>query len=204
VIAIGIDPGVTTGFAVWDGESFKLVEVRSLGIIKAMMAVLHLRDQLTHALGSAGLEDLIVIVEDARKRNVFAKADLEEQGYKQGARREGVGSIKRDCSIWEEFLSHHGIPFEMRRPVATKMKADRFELVTGWAAQTNEHARDAAMIVFQLNRQMLRIKLQTYKEQRERGDEQALHPRQSDRGERAASAAGRRLRNAIRYGRRRR
>jgi hypothetical protein len=162
VIAIGIDPGVTTGYAVWDGEGFRLIEVRSMGIIRAMQAALDMRATLVRALGSAGLEDLIVIVEDARKRGVFDKADKEEAGYAKGARREGVGSIKRDCSIWEEFLRHHGIPYEMRRPIATKRDAERFARETGWTQQTNEHSRDAAMIVFQLNRQILRLKLQTY------------------------------------------
>lgn len=196
MIAIGIDPGVTTGIAVWDAERSAFIEIMSSGIISAMNAVKDHRETFT---------EIFVIVEDARKRGVFSIADRNEGRYGAGV-REGVGSIKRDCSIWEEFLRDHGIPHEMRRPVATKMKAPQFAQLTGWSEQTNSHARDAAMIVFQLNRQILRIKLQTYKEQRERGDEQALHPRadRDQRDERAARAAGRKVGNAIRYGRRRR
>jgi hypothetical protein len=155
VIAIGIDPGKITGIAVWDAERFAFIEIMSSGIISAMENV------KSHSETFSG-GNIFVIVEDARKRGVFDKADKEEAGYAKGARREGVGSIKRDCSIWEEFLRHHGIPYEMRRPIATKRDAERFARETGWTQQTNEHSRDAAMIVFQLNRQILRLKLQTY------------------------------------------
>lgn len=200
MIAIGIDPGVTTGYAVWNAESFQLVEVRSMGIVRAMRAVL----DLFTAAGTEGRE-LIVIVEDARKRGVFTKMDREQEKY-GAAVREGVGSVKRDCSIWEEFLTHHGIPHEMRAPRMTKMDAEPFKQLTGWSQLTNKHARDAAMIVFQLNRTMLRLKLQTYNEeqQREKNGEPALHPRRDEHDDRRAVAAGRRVRNAIRFGRRKR
>jgi predicted RNase H-like nuclease (RuvC/YqgF family) len=54
VIVIGIDPGVTTGFAVWDALSRKLLRVESHSILKAHREVLFLMGAL-------------VIFEDARK-----------------------------------------------------------------------------------------------------------------------------------------
>lgn len=190
MIAIGIDPGVVTGIAVWDAERYAFIEIMSSGIVSAMRTI----DDHGETFGPG---QIFVIVEDARKRNVFAKADLEEQGYAKGARMQGVGSIKRDCSIWEEFLRDHGIAYEMRRPIATKMKAPQFQQLTGWTRQTNEHARDAAMIIFQLNRTMLRLKLQTYTQERQRetSDEPTLH----SPDDRRVVAYGSRGRKTLRY-----
>ena len=154
---IGIDPGVTTGFALYDAVAMKLERVESMGILRAMREVAAVKQSL-----EAG--ELFVIFEDARKRKRFDKADKEEDGYKKGARREGVGSVKRDSSIWEEFLLELGVPFKARIPMATKRNADHFQRLTKWTGRTNEHARDAAMIVFGLNASMVRSMLTTYKQ----------------------------------------
>lgn len=167
MIAIGIDPGVETGFAIWNADKYSLERVGSMSIIEAMYDVLDLRELS---------KELIVIVEDARKRKgKFTIADEHQEQYGAGV-REGVGSVKRDSKIWEEFLTHHGIPYEMRTPRGTKLPPDQFVRLTGWSARTNKHARDAAMIVFQLNNPILRLKLQTYQEQRERGAHESSLP----------------------------
>lgn len=155
---IGIDPGVTTGFALWDAIAMNFVRIESMSIIQAMRAVESVRT-------AAPEEDqLFVIFEDARKRKRFDKADKEEEGYKKGARREGVGSVKRDSSIWQEFLLDIGVPFKARTPMATKWKAEHFRRLTKWEGRTNEHSRDAAMIVNGLNVPMVRSMLTTYKQ----------------------------------------
>lgn len=169
MIAIGIDPGVNTGLAVWDADAFKLLQLEMRNIIAAMEWVLTWRN-----LCEQNSQQLIVIVEDARKRKgVFTIADANEEKYGGGV-REGVGSVKRDSKIWEEFLTHHCIPHEMRTPRATKAKPEDFARLTGWSSRTNKHERDAAMVVFQLNNSILRLKLQTYLQQREHGHESAL------------------------------
>lgn len=136
---IGIDCGVETGLAVWVRGTRKLDAVESCNIIEAMNFVI--------GFTSNGKEDVLVRVEDARLRTWIphGKNEKEERG-----RREGAGSVKRDAKIWEEFLTHHGIPFEMVAPKNNKTKttADYFKKITGWKEQTNEHARDAAMLVF--------------------------------------------------------
>lgn len=193
MIAIGIDPGVTTGIAVWDAERFKFIEIMSSGIIAAMDTITDHRETFS---------DIFVIVEDARKRGVFTIADRQQEKFGAGV-REGVGSIKRDSSIWEEFLTDHGIPFELRTPRSTKLDAERFKQLTGWEQQTNKHSRDAGMIVFQLNRTMMRLKLDTYKTKKggAQSDEQALHPRSDPV---ARVRGGKRTIATIRFNRRRR
>ena len=52
--------------------------------------------------------------------------------------------------VLASFDKEQGIHFKMIHPAAnaTKKKADDFKRMTGWTGRTNEHARDAAMLVF--------------------------------------------------------
>ena len=65
-------------------------------------------------------------------------------------RLQGVGSVKRDASIWEAFLKDLGIEYEMVAPKrnVTKLTQERFKAITGWGKRTNEHSRDAAMLIY--------------------------------------------------------
>lgn len=138
---IGIDTGVNTGIAVWDNKQRSLLEVETVKIHKAMELV-----EQYQAKASFEGTKLIVRVEDARKRTWF--------GYntpqKDRAKLQGAGSVKRDCTIWEDYLTDLGVEFQMVAPKnnATKLTADRFQVITGWKKRTNEHGRDAAMLVF--------------------------------------------------------
>ncbi|KAA6313278.1 hypothetical protein EZS27_035926, partial [termite gut metagenome] len=91
---------------------------------------------------------LLVRIEDARQRTWFQssmKSREEERKMLQG-----VGSVKRDCAIWEAFLTDIHANFELVHPKnsKTKLKAEAFKKLTKWEKRTNEHARDAAMLVF--------------------------------------------------------
>ena len=143
-ILIGIDTGVNTGFAVaFDhGEGGVLQKVESLSITQAMQSVLEFEDE-------HDLKDIMLYIEDARKRTWFG--DMDARQAKSGAGvREGIGSVKRDAQIWEDWCTEQGLNFKMIHPAAnaTKMKAPEFTRKTGWIGRTNEHARDAAMLVF--------------------------------------------------------
>ena len=89
-ILIGIDTGVHTGFAVaFDhGEGGVLQKVESLSITQAMQSVLEYEDE-------HDLKDIMLYIEDARKRTWFT-------GGREKA--QGVGSVKRDASIWDDYL----------------------------------------------------------------------------------------------------
>jgi hypothetical protein len=140
---IGIDPGVKTGFAIYDRQLKKLIQVETMGIIDAQIAVRH--NKLIHSIN---LSEIFVRVEDARKRKVYGKK-INGRFVSVGQEvLQGVGSIKRDCSIWEEFLEKHGIDFEMLAPRNTKYPEEYFEKLTGWKERTSNHARDAAILVF--------------------------------------------------------
>ena len=88
--------------------------------------------------------------EDARLRTWFGGADKRQARSGAGI-REGVGSVKRDCGIWHEFLADLGVPFMPVKPEAhsTKWTAEHFARVTGWTKRTNNHGRDAAVLVYE-------------------------------------------------------
>lgn len=137
IIYIGIDPGTHTGIAVWSSKERKLLSVETKGMYEATEDILALAERY-------GPDNILVRFEDARKRNWFGNSGREQL--------QGAGSIKRDCSLWEEFLTAKNIPFAAVAPKAnrTKMKQEAFAKYTGWAKRTSEHARDAAMLVFGL------------------------------------------------------
>ena len=132
---IGIDPGVKTGFAVWlpSDQQFKTVET---------MAIHEAMDRIKNYYNG---EKVMVVVEDARQRKWFGKAGREKL--------QGAGSIKRDCKIWDDFLKSLGIKYLMKKPIAgtTKWNQTTFKRHTNWQGRTNEHSRDAALLVFGRN-----------------------------------------------------
>lgn len=136
---VGIDCGVVTGYAVWWKERKILSTVLSGGILECMNEVLDL------AMNNPG--EVLVRVEDARLRKWIPKQKNETA---ERGRREGAGSVKRDAGVWQEFLESWDIDHEFVAPKnnKTKVTAQYFKKVTGWIGQTNQHARDAAFLVF--------------------------------------------------------
>jgi hypothetical protein len=136
MIYVGIDTGKHTGVAVWcsgrNNNFFSMI--KTMPIHKAMKVVMDLKESYK--------DDLFVIFEDARQRKYFGSSGKEVW--------QGAGSIKRDAVIWEDFLTDEGIAFRAVPPAkgSTKKTPKAFKDLTGWAAPTSEHSRDAAMLVF--------------------------------------------------------
>lgn len=137
MLYVGIDTGVHTGFAVWDARGRKLTEVSCLPIHRALQRVRDLWED--ERLGR-------VYFEDARQRKWYGN----NTARKDRAKLQGAGSVKRDCTIWEDYLKDLGIPFVAVPPKnnCTKLDDTQFRRLTGWEGRTNEHGRDAAMLVF--------------------------------------------------------
>ncbi len=133
-IYIGIDPGVKTGICIIAGKT--IYSIDCLPIHKAMEKVKEV----------INIGDVFVRLEDARLRKwvPYQKNEKAERG-----RAAGAGSVKRDAKIWEDYLTELGIPFELVAPKAnkTKVTAEYFKKLTGYQGKTNEHLRDAAMLV---------------------------------------------------------
>lgn len=134
MICIGIDPGTHTGVAVWDTREGKFLSLATLMIHDALFYVRRLSEE--------HMGHIQVVFEDARQRKWFGDGDT-------NAKAQGAGSVKRDCSIWEDFCKDYGIPYWAKPPVkgATKVSAEYFKMVSHYQGRTSEHSRDAAMLV---------------------------------------------------------
>lgn len=131
---IGIDSGTKTGYALWDSKEKRFLMIESMKIHVAMENIRMLEREY--------LDQFFIRVEDARKRNWY--------GERSNEKLQGAGSVKRDATIWEDFLTDIGANFEMVAPRKglTKMKAQEFKRLTKWEFETNEHSRDAALLVY--------------------------------------------------------
>lgn len=138
MIYIGIDPGTHTGVAIWDNKQQEFVELATIPIHQALLKVKNYYND------NKGLSNICVVFEDARQRTWFGK------DKNTNAKLQGAGSIKRDCSIWEDFLTDYEIPFRAVPPQkgCTKWDDKYFKMVTGWKGKTSNHSRDAAILVF--------------------------------------------------------
>ena len=138
MIVVGIDPGVHTGVAVWDTSSRQLLDVRCSGIVEAMRYI----HELQQERGSG-----LIVFEDARQRKWIPR---EKDLAQFRGRAMGAGSVKRDCSIWEEWCKVFAIDYVKTPPKnnITKLTDRMFSGITGYDRRTNEHGRDAAMLVF--------------------------------------------------------
>lgn len=161
MIVIGLDPGVVTGYAIWEARDMVLRAVGSCSIHCAMSRVLSDRES-----AAARGRDFLVLFEDART----LKFPGGRNAKKEGKVLQGVGSVKRDCGIWEDFLEDHGIPYQAKRWTrgTTKWTTEYFNRVTGWDKPTNEHARDAAVSVFGLNLPICAGIVRTWEDQQQR------------------------------------
>jgi hypothetical protein len=136
MIVIGIDTGTNTGIAAWNTALKCFDFVDTMTIDKAFSKVLEYKSG----------DEIFVFFEDPKHI---------------GGRREraqGAGSVKRDAAIWERFLKNNKIPYRSVRAgsTITKMKGEYFKQLTGWTGRTSEHARDAAMMVYDLTEEMVK------------------------------------------------
>lgn len=140
---IGIDTGVNTGIAIWDNRKRSLLLVDTTTIHRAMKVVEEYK-------GTAESEStkIVVRVEDPRQRTWFGTERMSREEERK--RLQGVGSVKRDASIWDDYLKDLGVEYEMVAPKrnVTKLTQERFKAITGWEKRTNEHSRDAAMLIY--------------------------------------------------------
>ena len=134
MICIGIDPGTHTGIAIWDTREGRFLSLETLPIHQAMVKVMVWKDNVG--------DDLQVVFEDARQRTWFGHGDT-------NAKLQGAGSVKRDCSIWEDFCRDYNISYWAKPPIkgATKVSSSYFKTISHWPGRTSEHSRDAAMLV---------------------------------------------------------
>lgn len=132
---VGIDPGQSTGVAVY--LAGKLVSLQTLA-----------PDQL-----EAWLEQNrpgVVFFEDSRKTSkTFTAGKVRSVAAALKIAR-NVGEIDRLCKDIEAMCQRLGIECYGVTPAGkgSKVDAKAFAQITGWADRSNQHARDAAMVAW--------------------------------------------------------
>lgn len=152
MICIGIDAGKKTGFAIWDSKKKKFEEISTTdfwGVIERI----RLLDE------EHGIENLKFRVEDPSQNKAIHWNQKDLSRYKSGSRQElnaackiaqSVGSNKREATLILDFLEKIKANYRGVKPTTRKTDAKRFKNYTGWTGKTNEHNRDAAMLVLGL------------------------------------------------------
>jgi hypothetical protein len=132
---IGIDPGVVNGYAVYDPIEKKLISVTS-GKTWEILSWLE-----TDAALSKGIK---VFIEDPTTWKPF------KGGKSQSHKLKGAGSVTARFKAILEYLEDNGISY-VRVPIQGQIKKvdkEMFLKITGFEGKTNEHGRDAALMVY--------------------------------------------------------
>lgn len=134
-ITIGIDPGRINGYA--EAINGKIVYVSSFKTWELFVRI--------STLYVNQLYDITVYIEDPTTWKPFFK------GKDQSHKLKGAGSVTARFKAIIEYLEDNNIKI-VRVPIqgtAKKVNAEMFMKLTGYAERTNEHGRDAAMLILQ-------------------------------------------------------
>jgi hypothetical protein len=132
---IGIDPGKDTGVAVYCTDRQTLIAVHSMSFWEAYRFV--------QDYDFGVIKEVVVEVPDSK--HVWQKAASSPRALqRQGV---NVGSVIREAELMAEGLERLGYKVK-RVPPRKKIAAAEFIHWTGWSQKTNQHARDAAMLVY--------------------------------------------------------
>jgi len=131
---IGIDPGIVSGYAEWDPKRKTLNDIDSF----------KLHGLFTRLGMMTEIFDLKVFIENPNTWVQFRNTKPNPH------QQQGAGGVKQTYKHIVEFLTDYKIEFVPTRLQGNmkKVKADYFKTLTGYQHKTNEHARDAAMLIF--------------------------------------------------------
>lgn len=146
-IFVGIDPGISTGFAVYTKKpQMQFLELATLDFWKTIDRLKNLH--LNHG------QNLTVVIEDPNgNKPVFMKAGVKSNAM---AVRVGqnVGSNKREASLLIEYCQNKGInvipvvPKKKASGATGKITQEYFQKITGHTKRCSQHARDAGMLIW--------------------------------------------------------
>lgn len=137
--SVGVDPGINTGLALWDGKSLVYGHIKTVNIINALHILLTYHHEF----------EVTVYIEDPNQNKpVFGEKTKGQNFQKLQKIAQNVGSNKRDAQVLIEWCQYYNIPFKTVRPTTHKWDAEYFKRVTGMKEAYSQHARDAARLVY--------------------------------------------------------
>ena len=134
---VGIDPGGSTGYAVYDRLARRIVEMGTVGFWDAY--------EMAAAMPVA---DTLLVIETPKKTRLYQKRDQVSGARYREKIAANVGSNAREAELLCEGLARLG--FEVRRvvPTAAKWDAAKLEMITGIGGRTSQHVRDAVQLCY--------------------------------------------------------
>ena len=132
---IGIDPGANTGIAV--AQNGQLYSLRTIEP-QDLQALLREYSEWS---------ELSVVFEDSRKQSHVWMTNANRVVALKMAR--DLGQVDAWCSLIESACAQHAIPCTGVSPKAkgAKVTTATLKRLTGWEGRSNQHERDAAMLV---------------------------------------------------------
>lgn len=143
--ALGIDPGTHTGVALAlpdpEARGYRWAELHTLPLHRALALV---QEQVLQLDRDTHTTRGLVVVEDARQISGPSFQKL------------GAGSIRRDCTVWQELLDElsqevEGLEVRYVKPTRSTLRKLNFEqlaMYTGCNLKGSQHARDAVGVLF--------------------------------------------------------
>lgn len=136
---IGIDPGVHTGFAVWQSN---IKMYRYLETLNFWSTIDFLQTFIREGLKQV---TLVVIEDPNMNKPIFKQAGLSNMDYQRKA--QNVGMNKKEASLIIDYCKREKLDFEIVRPSTAKWNHDFFKAATGIKKRCSQHVRDAVKLV---------------------------------------------------------
>lgn len=155
--ALGFDPGVNFGFAVWDRQA-KTLERCEAGTFWHVCQQLEAFDKAActcwiedpgnvSAVWAHHIRGALQKISAALKKGDFKGAEGQLRAVVKIGQR--VGRVKENARLMVEYLEMMGYDVHTITPGGEKWDAEMLERVTGWTKRSNEHGRDAARMCAQ-------------------------------------------------------
>lgn len=135
--AIGIDPGVNTGYAVYDRQDKYILETATMDFWKVI-----------NQLKGIQPSDAVVVVE-IPGTFTYQRNEL-DAGRGRDAKNKMQARIRREAELLAEGIEQMGFEVRRQTPTRSKWTAEQLARYTGITKRTNEHVRDAIALVWQI------------------------------------------------------
>lgn len=141
MIYIGIDPGKSTGFAIWDGKKITRMGTTDFwGVVEVVKSCVDNGDEVE-----------VVLEDPSQNKPVFSRdlrGSRQQVAKKMQRIGQNVGMNKKEALLLAEYLQKEGIACRRVQPTKSKWSAKDLKTYTGITKRTNEHVRDAIRLVY--------------------------------------------------------
>ena len=165
-VVIGIDPGYkTTGIAVWEVDKAEFTDLHTMDIwatIRFLNKIIKLRGEFRD---NNRIKDVMLMIEDPNINKPVFQIASETKDFREAIgnndeelhnrtlrlysrRAQNVGMNKQTATFLIDYAKIQGFITKQVRPSKKKLNAKEFKARTGYLGRCSQHARDAASLVF--------------------------------------------------------